>query len=87
MSRISIPYDISSYTYDDPNFISNLAAMISALGNAVNGQLTFSDNFNCSILTCTFNKANIQQVFSHGLLRIPKGYIVIGSLAATNIYN
>lgn len=85
--KIPIPYDISNYSYADPDFVRNLANVMNAIGYIVNGKLTFSDNFDCILISCTFNKANTQQAFLHGLNRIPKGYIITGKQAAAQVYD
>jgi hypothetical protein len=54
--------------------------------NQVNGNLSFQDNFNCSIIECTFTLANVTYQFEHGLRRVPLGWIPISIDRAGSIY-
>jgi len=85
--RVDLPYDVSNFTYEDTDFISNLAQAINRICQLLNGKITYFDNFDCKTVSFTFNAANAQQVVLHGLNRIPAGYFVIGSKAAVQVYN
>ena len=53
----------------------------------VNGKLDFQTNFNCKLISVTFSAANTNVSASHGLGRIPAGYIVTSSSASANVFN
>ncbi len=57
------------------------------LQSLINGGLSFSDNFNAKILSITISTANVDVASLHGLGRVPSGYIVLGSSAATSVYD
>ncbi len=53
----------------------------------VNGKLDFATNINCKLLSMTFSAANADTTVSHGLGRVPAGYIVTSASAATSVYD
>lgn len=55
--------------------------------NAVNGNLTFSDNVRCAIREVAFTAANVDVQVNHGLNNIPTGYIQSSASAAMSIYD
>lgn len=63
------------------------AIALTQLSQIVNNGISFADNFDSAILTVTFSAANTEQAISHGLGRVPAGYICIGSAAATTLYD
>lgn len=71
------PEDLARYT----NMI------LEQIVQAINGKLSFGDNFDAKLLTVTFSAANTDVATIHGLGRVPAYYIVLGSSAATNIYD
>lgn len=85
--KLKVPYDISNFTYDDPEFIKNLSQTINALAQIINGRINFSENCQVRIASVTFNSANVQQAINHGLNKVPSGFIMIGSKAAVRVYN
>ncbi len=54
---------------------------------AVNGNLSFEDNINTKRIDVSFTAANTDTLVNHNLGRIPQGYILIKSNAATSIYD
>lgn len=60
--------------------------VIQDIVNQVNGNLTFSDNMNVTIVEHDFTAVNVPFAVEHGLGRVPKGYIVIGITANTAVY-
>jgi hypothetical protein len=69
---------------DQPRFIS---MALNQIAQILNNGLGFSDNFNAKTLTISFSAANTDVATIHGLGRVPTGYIVIGSSAATSVYD
>lgn len=53
----------------------------------VNGGLDFQTNFNAKIVSAVFSSANTTVGVSHGLGRVPSGYIVVGLSAAMTVFN
>lgn len=72
---------------------SYISKFLDQTKRVVNGGLSFADNFDCKILNITFTAANSDTSLTHGLGRVPEGYIVLrlstnlmvydGSIAAT----
>lgn len=54
---------------------------------ALNNNLNFTDNFNAKTVTVTISQANTDTAVIHGLGRVPSGYIILGSTAATQVYD
>ncbi len=54
--------------------------------NVVNGRLDFQTNLDCKLISITFSAANVSASVSHGLGRVPVGYIVTSASAATSVY-
>ena len=54
--------------------------------NTVNGNLDFS-NFNFRLMTVNFSTANVSQVFTHSLGRVPVGYIPYGFTFSGYVYD
>lgn len=85
MSRFTASTDIQQVKPEDvPRFTDQA---FQAIAEILNGGIDFETNIKCKILSVTFATANIQQAVSHGLGRVPQGYLVISSSAATSIYN
>ena len=54
--------------------------------STVNGNLDFS-NFNFRLFSVNFTTANVSQVFTHTLGRVPVGYIPYGMTFSGDIYD
>lgn len=63
-------------TTDDFNRFVSLA--LKQIKDAVNGGLTFSDNFDAKTVSVAFSSPNVTIAVQHGLGRVPNGYIVVG---------
>lgn len=61
--------------------------LLGSIVDLVSGNLSFQDNHKCSIIDYTFAAANTQYAITHGLGFAPSGYFLIGSSAATTLYN
>lgn len=83
--KIQIP-DIS-----DQQTIENMrrfiAISLDTIVSALNGNLTFSDNFNSQALGVTFPVVNTELVIPHQLNRVPIGYFVTRRSAAMTVYD
>lgn len=55
--------------------------------NAINGNLSFRDNFKANILGVSFDSANTEVQFTHTLGQTPSGYILIQAGAAMTLYD
>lgn len=78
--------DISNVkTFEDLTKFSSL--LFSQISGAINNGLNFSDNFQARTLTANFTAANEDLGISHGLKRVPAGYIVVGANAALSVYD
>jgi hypothetical protein len=58
-----------------------------ATTDLLNGNLTFVDNIDVSIVTFNFLAANTTYQVTHTLERIPTGYLVIKKAASTDVYD
>ncbi len=67
-----------------PKFISRFLTQVT---EAFNNKLSLSDSFDGKFLKDTFTTANVEVASIHGLGRVPIGYIVVGSTAATQVYD
>jgi predicted RNA-binding protein with EMAP domain len=61
--------------------------MIDSIIDTVNGKLDFQENIVSSIHSVVFPSANTQIEVSHGLGKIPTGYILVKASAAMSIYD
>jgi len=55
--------------------------------SVVNGNLNFQDNISCFITAVSFPTADVTVGIAHNLGRIPIGYVLIRSPAATILYD
>jgi hypothetical protein len=53
----------------------------------VNGNIDFTDNCRTALVSVTFTATNTNTSVSHGLGRVPRGFILVGSSVAMNVYN
>ena len=63
------------------------AISLGSIINVINGNLTFGENLSGSFNSATFTGAGQEQGISHGLKRVPQGYIVVGRSTGITIYN
>ena len=54
---------------------------------AINGRLSFSDNFAGQFLEATFSGAGVDLTLTHGLNREPEGYLVTRNSSGIVIYD
>lgn len=85
MSKISASPDISQVKPEE------LARFVDIFCHdvvqKVNGDLDFQNNINCKLVSIPFAAANTEASVSHGLGRVPTGYLVYGATAAMSVYN
>lgn len=79
------PKDVTGLSPED--FQRYAAQILRDLVDAVNGNLTFSENFSGRLITIAFSGANTDTSAAHGLGRLPAGYIVAGLSAAMTVYD
>lgn len=78
---------------DSPNqnTLDGLRKFVNAFSNdvtqALNGGLTFQDNFACQLKEVTFAHSNTEQLIEHTLKKVPTGYLAIRADAVTNLYD
>lgn len=83
--RITAGTDVDKVKPQDmPRFT---AIFLAQVVEALNGNLSFSDNLNAKLLTVTFTAANADVATIHGLGRVPAGYFVVGRTAAMIVYD
>lgn len=85
--RIKLPIDTSNLDPGSEQFVSFVSQVLNGILNILNGNVQFTDNCLSELITVTFNSANVQQAISHKLGRLPSGYILCGSRAATTLYD
>lgn len=61
--------------------------MFNQIVAAINGNLSFADNIEGSLITYTFTLANTTYQIPHTLEYTPCGYIVISKSVSTDIYD
>lgn len=64
-----------------------LTIVLADIVKQINGGLDFGTNFNASSVSAIFSSANTDTAISHGLGRVPAGYLVLGSSAAMQVYD
>lgn len=68
-----------------------LAKFLAKFGDQVvqllNGNLDFTTNFNCKLLSVTFSVANANTAVPHGLNRVPVGYFITSRSASVIVYD
>ena len=63
-----------------------LAQWLENLVQLLNNGLKFSDNFDAKIVSAVFTAANTDTAVTHGLGRVPSGYIITSSSASMSVY-
>lgn len=85
MSRITQDTGIDkTEAKDQPKVISVIFEQIK---KAINNGLTFSDNFDGKISEVSFTTADTNTSVSHGLGRVPSGYLVLNRSANMVVYD
>lgn len=83
--KLSATPDVSNVTDDD------LRRFLTAFNNQVtqvmNGNIEFNDNTKSQKISVTFPTANAEVLISHGLARVPNGYILVGASVAMSLYD
>lgn len=77
LSNLKTIEDLTRYT----------SAFASEVGQIVNSNLTFNDNFLAVTLSFVFTASSTTVGIQHGLGKIPSGYIVIGTDAAMSVFD
>lgn len=72
-------------TLEDVKRYASIA--VGQIKDALNGLLTFQDNFQSQIVSVSFASVNTDVQISHSLGRVPTGYLHIRSTAAMVLYD
>lgn len=82
---------VKPYNLFNLKTIEELGRFVSIMNNdiirAINGLLTFQDNFACVTIEASFTAANTETEVTHNLGKVPSGYFVIKSNAASVVYD
>ena len=83
--RLTASTDIDRVKPEDlPKYVTLFLEQVS---QAVNNNLTISENFSGKVLSVVFGSANTDVVVTHDLGRVPSGYIQTGQTAAMIVYD
>jgi len=83
--KITVAANLSNVSQEDlGRFTSQFTEQVK---DAINGNLSFADNFKAQTVSVTFDSANAEVQVSHGLKKTPTGYIVVGTSAAMSVYD
>lgn len=63
------------------------ANLFREIRTVVNNGITFTDNFNAKVVSVSFATANEEVRIEHNLGRIPTGYLLLQTSAATTLYD
>ena len=72
---------------EDKDLARYTSIFLNQVVDALNNNLTLTENLNAKILTFTFSTANVDVATIHGLGRVPQGYFVVGQNAAASVYD
>lgn len=85
MSKVTESVDFDRVADDQlKKFLSKFGDQLLTV---INGGLDFQSNFSCKLLSVTFSAANTNTSVSHGLGRVPTGYIPYQKSASLNVYD
>ncbi len=85
MSKITASTDIQQVKPEDVQRYVDIFCQ--DVAKTINGNLDFSTNFNCKVLTASFSSANTDTVISHNLGRVTSNFIVVSKSVSCDIYN
>ncbi len=86
MAKIQSPNNLSNLT-DVTQAVRFISVFISDVFDALNKNLTFSDNIKSKIVEQTFAATNTQYGIAHGLGVVPSGYIIVGASAGAAFFD
>lgn len=84
--KISLPEPDKTSKFD-VDLVDCLLRYTAKIGDAINGGIKASDNWDAQIITVTLAAANVEQAVAHTLKRVPTGYIVLSRNIAAVIYD
>lgn len=91
MSSLTASTDFTQVDDKKNPDVPELKKFLSIFGDnvveTINGNLDFSTNFNGKLMSVTFSSANSDVAVSHGLGRVPSGYLVYSRSASMVVYN
>ena len=85
MSKVTASTDFDRVKPEDlPKFLSLFGEQVVQV---LNNGLDFQSNFNCALISVTFSAANTDTAVSHGLGRVPTGYLIYSRSTAMDVYD
>lgn len=85
MSKVTADSGIDKASAEDQPRL--LSVFLDQVKTIINNGLQFVDNFSGKTLTLTFSAANTDTALTHGLGRVPTGYIIIKRSASMVVYD
>lgn len=85
MSKITASSDIQQVKPEDVQKYVDIFCQ--DVVHTVNGNLDFTNNFACKVLSASFTAANADTVISHNLGRVTSNFIVVAKNVSCDIYN
>ncbi len=85
MSSITTSTDLNKI--DEEEFQRFTEILVKDIVATINGKLDFQSNFSCKLVSVPFPVADAEVVITHGLGRIPAGYIQTGASVGTRVYD
>jgi hypothetical protein len=86
MSKLTADAGIDKIT-DDADKWRFISTFFAELKQLINNGLQFADNFNGKTLTLTFSASATDTALTHGLGRVPTGYIILKRSASMTVYD
>ena len=85
--KVNFVIDASNLEPGSKEFVNLSSQALNQIVSVLNGEVSLVDNVKARLVSEVFSSADIEQAVPHGLGNIPLGYILVGSLAATQVYN
>lgn len=85
MSKITASFEFDRA--DEKEVMRLITIYAEQVAQTINGKLDFASNLNGKALSVTFSSANANVQVSHGLNRVPIGYIVTSLSASMVVYD
>jgi hypothetical protein len=85
MPKVRNIVDLGNVT-DIKEYTRHASTLIGDITDAVNGSLEFDHNLNTKTVVVTFTTANVDQMVTHNLGRIPSGFLQSNPDAAAQVF-
>lgn len=86
MAKIRESFDVGKIT-EIESFMRFVSTVLKALGLQINGGLEFGENIKSTIVDVVFPAGQVEVAITHGLGRIPIGFLIANRSTAANIYS